>query len=1057
MANYDLGTARGRIVIDGDVGELDKVGSGLDGVATKSTSMASVVSGAFSTMAGSAAAFLGVVGGLAISGGIARQLKIEDATAKLRGLGHEAESVDLIMESALKSVEGTAYGLDSAASIAASAVAAGIEPGQELEKYLRLTADAATIAGTSMEEMGSIINKTTTAGKVQADNLNQLADRGIPIFQWLAEEMGVTQEKLREMVSKGEVDSETFRAAIEKNIGGAALESGATTRGAFANMMAALSRTGQALTRGIFPFFKDFFNQIQEGLGNLNAVIGPVFDQIGAVAGPKLVAFGEMINKFLSNIKLDGLISSFSGLGPLLTPILGGLAGLLGPLLTNIPIIGKLFQGLTGPVGIFIGLIAAMLQASPKLREVLGTAFEELGGIMEGLTPTFDTLAEVANVVLAALGDTLADLILALLPPFIDILNALLPVVVELAPIIGELAAQLGGTLGDAIAVVAPVLADLVTNLLDLIDPLLTGENAAFLLGAAFAGWALAQVLPTIIAVTTKIITMTAAMVKNTLAFIRNTAAQIASKAQTIALAALYAGSFLANLARQTAALAANTLAWIRNTATQIAAKAAAAGSWLLGIITSLGSQTAALAVNAAAWVRNTAAQIAAKATAAGGWLLGLVTAVGSQTAALAVNSAAWVRNTAAQVASKVAMVATRVAMVAATAAQWLFNAALSANPIGLIIAGIAALVAGLIWFFTQTELGQQIVQTVWAAIQTAVAAVVDWFQNTLLPFFQGLWAGMVEIWNGISTAVSTGIQTAYNFVVSVLNAIAAFWSGVWNGIVSVVTTIWNWIVTTVTNGINNAKNTVQSVLNTISALWSAGWNAVSSFLSGLWETLKSTVSNGINAAKNTISSVIETVKSLWSSGWNSIKSTVDTIWESIKTSVTNGVNSAKDTVVGLKDKVINALSGAATWLFDSGKAIIQGLIDGIKNMGANVSSAVSGVLQSARNLLPFSPAKEGPFSGKGWTLYSGRSIVQALAQGVEDEEGTFVGATERVLGAADWSTERYPMPNIPEVAVNAAPQQGSMVPEIIRFEIPVIMDGREVANVTREWDRSLL
>src|SRR5690554_5327994 len=75
-------------------------------------------------------------------GGLDRLLNIEDAQAKLRGLGHDADAVSRIMTDALAAVKGTAYGLDTAATVAATAVAAGVKPGMELEKYLRLTADA---------------------------------------------------------------------------------------------------------------------------------------------------------------------------------------------------------------------------------------------------------------------------------------------------------------------------------------------------------------------------------------------------------------------------------------------------------------------------------------------------------------------------------------------------------------------------------------------------------------------------------------------------------------------------------------------------------------------------------------------------------------------------------------------------------------------------------------------------------------------------------------------------------------------------------------------------
>lgn len=157
---------------------------------------------------------------------MARVVAIDDAKGKLAGLGHTAEGVTTIMDSALASVKGTAFGPGDAAGIAASAVAAGIKPGEELTKYLTLTGDAATIAGSSLEEMGSIFNKVQTSGKAYTDNLNQLADRGIPIFQWLQDEYGVTAEELSKMVKEGKVDAETFNKVIQENIGGAALESG---------------------------------------------------------------------------------------------------------------------------------------------------------------------------------------------------------------------------------------------------------------------------------------------------------------------------------------------------------------------------------------------------------------------------------------------------------------------------------------------------------------------------------------------------------------------------------------------------------------------------------------------------------------------------------------------------------------------------------------------------------------------------------------------------------------------------------------------------------------
>src|SRR5690554_3508964 len=97
--------------------------------------------------------------------GVGRLTAIENAEASLRGLGHAAEEVETIMQSALASVEGTVFGLGDAASLAASTVAAGIEPGRDLTRVLKLAADAATVANVPFSEMGSIFNQVIANGR----------------------------------------------------------------------------------------------------------------------------------------------------------------------------------------------------------------------------------------------------------------------------------------------------------------------------------------------------------------------------------------------------------------------------------------------------------------------------------------------------------------------------------------------------------------------------------------------------------------------------------------------------------------------------------------------------------------------------------------------------------------------------------------------------------------------------------------------------------------------------------------------------------------------------
>ena len=219
------------------------------------------------------------VGAIAIRGGLARALNIEDARAKLSALGHDAEGVEAAMTSALDAVKGTSFGLDAAAGAAAQAMAAGVEAGEDLTRVLRLTGDAAAFMGNDFERAGQIINKVLASDRLTMREVNQLHVANIGILQMLADQYGVSALEMRKMVEDGKVNSEIFLQVLEDNIGGAALKLGETTRGTFSNMRAAMSRFGEALVTNILPVAKDFFVAVTEGFDRLTRRIKPFVEE----------------------------------------------------------------------------------------------------------------------------------------------------------------------------------------------------------------------------------------------------------------------------------------------------------------------------------------------------------------------------------------------------------------------------------------------------------------------------------------------------------------------------------------------------------------------------------------------------------------------------------------------------------------------------------------------------------------------------------------------------------------------------------------------------------
>lgn len=249
--------------------------------------------------------------GTALTKGFGRLKAIEDAQAKMRGLGYDADTISAAMTNALNSVKGTAFGLGDAAKVASQVMAAGIQPGADLERTLKAVSNAAALAGADFGEMGSIFAKAATqANGVQNDVLAQLADRGIPIYQKLAEVLNVTAGEVFKLASEGKVDFATFQQAAELAAGSAAEAMGGTTTGAFNNMNAALGRLGAKILEDIFPLIAPLFQNITAWLDTATANVEPLIEEFKRFAGYSLANLKTAWEWFLDNSSWIGTITA---------------------------------------------------------------------------------------------------------------------------------------------------------------------------------------------------------------------------------------------------------------------------------------------------------------------------------------------------------------------------------------------------------------------------------------------------------------------------------------------------------------------------------------------------------------------------------------------------------------------------------------------------------------------------------------------------------------------------------------------------------------------------
>lgn len=378
-------------------------------------------------------------------------------------------------------------------------------------------------------------------------------------------------------------------------------------------------------------------------------------------------------------------------------------------------------------------------------------------------------------------------------------------------------------------------------------------------------------------------------------------------------------------------------------------------------------------------------------------------------------------------------------ATMGASGAFGIFNAVLSANPIGLIVAAVAALTAGLVWFFTQTETGQQI----WSSF-------VDWIKQAwqgIADFFVGLWSGISEgastLWDGVVTTWNAYVES----LKAMWNAVVTFFSDLWISIQEAASVAWTAITTAVMTIVQPFIDGFMNIWNNISAGLTQIWEGIKMIFQGAWDFIKSIFLGAIliiidlvtgnfsqlgadlsliwEGIQNGISLVWEGIKTFFfgivdaivgfgkvafenfsiglSANWEFIKSAASAAWEWIKSTVTSLITGLVQVAQNIWDGFMNFLSSlwegiksTASNAWETLKAsvlgIINGLVSGAQNSWNDMSNAVSNLVGDVTG-----------FFNQLWNinLYSaGQAILQGFLNGLQS---MWSSVTDFVGGIAGW------------------------------------------------------
>lgn len=257
---------------------------------------------------------------------------------------------------------------------------------------------------------------------------------------------------------------------------------------------------------------------------------------------------------------------------------------------------------------------------------------------------------------------------------------------------------------------------------------------------------------------------------------------------------------------------------------------------------------------------------------------------------------------------------------------------------------------------------------------------------GALKGFFAGAWGDILAffkmILGNLGEAGTMAFATIRLMIQTALTAIKTFF-----------TTTWTNILTFIRTTLTNVSGSISTSFNAVKAFISTLWNTIVTVLKLAWSAIVSTIKGRITEAKNTITVVFNTIKAYISTVWSNVTSAVSGAWSRIVSAVSTGVGNVMSWITSLPGKVSGALGNLGNLLWNAGKAIIDGLLNGLKATWGSVTSFVGGIADWIAN-------NKGPLPyDRRLLIPAGNAIMEGLGKGLMDKLGMLKSVLDTVTG----------------------------------------------------------
>lgn len=243
------------------------------------------------------------------------------------------------------------------------------------------------------------------------------------------------------------------------------------------------------------------------------------------------------------------------------------------------------------------------------------------------------------------------------------------------------------------------------------------------------------------------------------------------------------------------------------------------------------------------------------------------------------------------------------------------FNAVLSANPIGIVIALIAGLVAAFVILWNKSEAFRNFWIQLFEKIKTVVSDAV----TKIKAFFSGLWQSIKNIFSGVATWFKTKFEQARKAVENAFSSIVSWFTGIYNNIKNVFANVASWF----SEKFNAARQAVQDAFSAVTGFFSGIWENIK----GVFDSVSSWFSQKFTDAYNSVTNAFSGIVSFFSGLWEQIKNTFTDLGSNIAGAIGGAVKSGINGVIGTVENSVNSAIG-----------LINGAIDLVNKVpGVNV------------------------------------------------------------------------------------------------------------------------